>query len=1054
MGITFLNHCKHMLLCKIALIALMLFPAANVLQAGLASAKTITGTVVSASDNEPLIGVSVQVQGTTLGAITDLDGHYSIEAQDGQTLTFSYIGFVTQKIKVGTQTVINVSLEEDNQTLNDVVVIGYGVQKKKLVTGATTQMKGDDIAKLNTTSPLQAMQGQTPGVSIQSESGQPGSGMKVVIRGLGTVGNSGPLYLIDGVSGDISSLNPADIESIDVLKDAASAAIYGAQAANGVVLVTTKRGKEGRTQVSFDGYMGWQTVARKVDLLNAEEYMTIMNEQAVNSGNAPIDWSSYKTITNESGAYNDVDWMDAMFKNGAKTQSYNISVNGGSKVATFALSLGYMDQEGIVGGKDVSNYQRYNVRLNSDQTIAPFLKIGEQIGMVYKKTHGVQVGNLYSNTLRGAFSASPLVPIYGDNNYDVPYYDTSNSDYWSDQGNPYGSMMVTNQNENRGVTFTGNIYAELEPIKNLRLRTQFGTTYDTGEYRSFMPLYKLSPYVYNETKTTVSQSMGHGFNMTWTNTLSYDWTMGEHSFNALLGMETTRYEGTSLYAANGYLKDGFDTWKYAYLTNATGSSTDDGMSISGAPNDDSRTVSYFGRLGWNWKETYMVNATLRADGSSRFAKGHRFGYFPSVSAGWTVSNEKFMQPAASWLDFLKLRASWGQVGNQNVDNYQYLSPITSTNTHYNFGTGLGAAAQSANWGAYPSRLSNPDLTWETSEQTNIGFDAMLLRSRLGVNFDWYWKTTKDWLIAAPILDTAGTGAPFINGGDVKNYGLELNLTWNDKIGSDLRYQIGANMAYNHNEVGNIPNEDGIIHGPINLLYDNSEEFYRAENGHAIGYFWGYKTAGIFQNQQEIDDWIAAGNGVLQGTSVMPGDVKYYDINHDGSIDEKDKVDLGNGIPDVTFGFNISLFYKNFDFSLTASGAAGQQIVQSYRNTTTPKANYTKAILARWTGEGTSNTMPRVTETNVNWKFSDLYIHDGDYLRISNITLGYDFAKLMKLSFVSQARLYFQVQNAFTFTKYDGMDPEIGYGTDGWVSGVDVGYYPRPRTFLVGVNLKF
>lgn len=1054
MGKTFLNDCRLLMLCKLALIAFLLFPAMNVLHAGIANAKTITGRVVSASDNEPLIGVSVQLLGTQRGAVTDLDGHYSIDANEGETLTFSYIGFVTQQIKVGAQHVINVTLNEDNQSLEDVVVIGYGVQKKKLVTGATAQMKGDDIAKLNTTSPLQAMQGQTPGVNIQSESGQPGSGMKVIIRGLGTIGNSGPLYLIDGVGGDISTINPADIESIDVLKDAASAAIYGAQAANGVVLVTTKHGHEGKPQISFDGYMGWQNVARKADMLNRRQYMEIMNEQSVNSGNGAIDWSKFKSITDEAGNYYDTDWMDAMFKDNAKTQSYNFSVNGGGKAATYALSLGYMSQEGVIGGKDVSNYERYNVRLNTDQKLASFLKIGEQIGMVYKKTHGIRVGNQYNNSLRGAFASIPLIPIYGHNAYDVPYYDTSDNDYWQEQGNPYGSMMLNNQNEDRSVNFTGNIFAELEPIQNLKFRTQLGTVYSTGEYRSFSPMYKLSPYDFQETKTSVSQSMGHGFAMTWTNTLSYNWNVGDHAFNALVGMESSRYEGTSLYAANGYLKEGYDDWKHAYLSNATGSSTDDGISITGAPHDESRTVSYFGRVGWDWKETYMVNATLRADGSSRFAKGHRYGYFPSVSAGWTISNEKFMASTTSWLDFLKLRASWGQVGNQNIDNYQYLSPITSTNTHYNFGTGLGAAAQNANWGAYPSRLSNPELTWETSEQTNLGIDALLLHSHLGINFDWYWKTTKDWLIVAPIPDTAGTGAPFINGGDVKNYGFELNLTWNNNIGKDFRYQIGANIAYNHNEVGNIPTKDGIIHGTSNMLYDNSEEFYRAENGHAIGYFWGYKTAGIFQNQQEIDDWVAAGNGVLQGASVVPGDVKYYDIDHDGQIGEADKVDLGNGIPDITYGFNVALFYKDFDFALTANGAAGHQIVQSYRNHANTKANYTTTILDRWTGEGTSNLMPRVTETNVNWMFSDLYIHDGDYLRISNITLGYDFAKLMKLSFVSQARLYFQVQNAFTFTKYNGMDPEIGYGTDAWVSGVDVGYYPRPRTFLVGVNLKF
>ncbi len=1016
------------------------------------AAKTVSGTVVD-DQNQPLPGVAVMVPGTTRGTVTDFDGNYSISLEDEDAeLSFSFIGYENQTIAIGSQSVINASMASDAIGLDEVVAVGYGTQKKKLVTGATVQVKGEDIARLNTTSPLLAMQGQTPGVNIQSTSGQPGSDMKVVIRGLGTVGNSDPLYLIDGVGGDISTLNPADIESIDVLKDAASAAIYGAQAANGVVLVTTKHGKEGKTNISVDGYIGWQQIERRAQVLNAEEYMTIMNEASVNSGNGAIDWTQYSSIWKEDGTVYDSNWIGEMIDDGAQTRSYNVSFNGGGKVATYAASFGYTGQEGIIGGSDVSNYNRYNFRLNTEQNLTKWLKVGEQLGVVYMETRGVQVGGQYNNSLRGAFTAVPLIPIYGENPYDVPYYDTSNNDYWSEQGNPYGLMMLTNQNETDAVNFTGNAFAEISPFKGFTFRTQVGLTYSTSEYRSFTPMYHLSNYSYNDTRTSASQSMGHGFGVTWTNTASYAWKVSDHSFNALLGMESYGYEGTSLYAANGSLKDGFDTWEYAYVSNGTGSSTDDGLSVSGAPHDKSRTVSYFARLGWSWKDTYMINATVRSDGSSRFASGHRYGWFPSVSAGWTLTNESFMGSTKSWLDYLKLRVSWGQVGNQNIDNYQYLSPITTTTTHYNFGTSQGSSAQSQYWGAYPSRLSNEDLTWETSEQTNIGIDARFIDARLGLNFDWYWKTTKDWLVQAPVLATAGTGAPYINGGDVKNYGLELNLTWNDHIG-DFHYSISANMAYNHNEVGNIPTEDGIIHGDSNLLYDNSEEFYRAENDHAIGYFWGYKTAGIFQNQSEINEWIANGNGVLQ-SSVQPGDVKYYDVNHDGVIDESDKVDLGNGLPDYTFGFSINLNYKNFDLSATANGSAGQKIVQSYRNHANSKANYTTRILDRWTGEGTSNFMPRVNETNINWQFSDLYIQDGDYLRISNITLGYDFSKLMGLKFVSQARLYLQVQNAFTFTEYDGMDPEIGYGDDSWVSGVDLGYYPRPRTYLVGVNLKF
>jgi TonB-linked SusC/RagA family outer membrane protein len=1021
--------------------------------------RTLSGTVTSAIDGEALIGVSVLVKGTTNGVATDLNGNYSLNATDGETLVFSYIGYKSLEVLIGNQTTINVSLEENSEILDEVVVVGYGVQKKKLVTGATVQVRGENIAKLNTTSPLQAMQGQASGVSIVSTSGQPGSDMKVSIRGLGTVGNSSPLYLIDGVGGDIATLNPADIESIDVLKDAASAAIYGAQAANGVVLITTKSGKEGKAQVSFDTYFGVQNVARKAQMLDTKQYMAIMDEQALNSGNAVYDWNNIKSIFDANGKLYDIDWIDAMFKDDAKTASYTLGVNGGSATSTYAISLGYMNQEGVVGGSDVSNYERYNFRVNSEHKLFNnFLKVGEQVGFVYKKNNGISVDNQYNNTLRGAFGISPLTPVYSDNNiYDSPYNDTSNSDWFDGEGNPYGLMMTTVNNENKAAAFSGNLYAEMEPVKNLKLRTVFGAVYNSSEYRNFTPLYHFSIYTYNDTRTTVSQNMNHGLGMTWTNTATYDWAINNHAFNALLGMESYRYEGTYLGAGNGSLKEGFDTWSYAYINNGTASSSTEGLSASGSPHDEGRSVSYFGRLGWNWKETYMVNATLRADGSSRFARGNRFGYFPSVSAGWTLTNEAFMENTQWWLDFLKLRGSWGQVGNQNISSYQYLAPMKSTNTHYLFGSGYGdadAASQLANnWGAYPSRLANEDVTWETSEQTNIGLDARLLKGRLGVNFDFYIKETKDWLVQAPILATVGAGAPYINGGSVRNTGVELALTWNNRINDDFRYNIGLNGAYNKNKVGKIPTEDGIIHGSTNQLYDNTPEFYRAENGKLIGYFWGYKTAGLFQNAQEITDWIAAGNGVLQ-SDVQPGDVKYIDVNHDGVIDDNDKVNLGNGMPDFTFGFNLGFEYKGFDFSVLASGAVSQQIVQSYRQFTNKTANYTTAILDRWTGEGTSNKVPRVTEQNINWQFSDLFIQDGDYLRISNITVGYDCSKLIKSKFIGQARIYAQVQNAFTFTKYDGMDPEIGYGTDGWVSGIDIGYYPRPRTVLFGVNLKF
>ncbi len=1036
---------------------LIMFSASAAAQDG-----KLKGNVTGASDGEPLIGVSVVVKGTSKGSVTDYDGNYALNGlKRGDIVVFSYIGYTAAEQTYNGQQTMDIKLKEDSRTLDDVVVIGYGTMKKKLVTGATMQLKGDDIQKLNTVNPLSAMQGQTPGVNIVSTSGQPGASMSVTIRGLGTVGNSQPLYLIDGIAGDITNLNPADIERIDVLKDAASAAIYGAQAANGVILVTTKSGKEGTSKISYDGYVGWQTVGRKFDMLNSREYMSIMDEARLNSGMSPVDWASLNSIHDANGNIYDTDWIDNAIDDGALTTSHNLSFAGGSKTSTYVISGGYTGQDGVIGGKDVSYYKRYNFRANSEHKMYDgLITVGEHVSFVWKDSRNMGTGNIYNNNLRSAFSASPIMPVYGP---DGGYYDTTGSDWNVNDGNPYGTMMVNRYNRSRSGNLDANAYMQVEPIKNLKFKTVFAVGYGASDYRSYTPAYSFSPQS-GQTEESVRQSNGHGLSMVWTNTLSYDFTLkGGHDISALVGTEWSKYDGSSTEGYNTGIVPGFDDWDHAWLTNTNGTAN---KSAKGAPYDPVRSMSYFARLGWSWKDRYMVNATLRADGSSKFAPGNRCGYFPSVSAGWTVSEEDFMKSARSWMDFLKLRVSWGQVGNANINCWQYLAPVTTTNVNYNFGTNGGQEGWST--GSYPSRLANEDVKWETSEQINIGIDARFLSSRLALTADWYVKSTKDWLVQAPVLATAGTAGPIINGGDVKNTGVELGLTWNDNIGRDFTYSVGANFAYNHNEVGSIPTEDGIIHGNTNQIYQNAEEFYRAENGHAIGYFWGYRTAGIFQSKQDIDSWIAAGNGVMQA-NVQPGDVKYVDINRDGMIDAKDKTDLGNGLPKYTFGFNIMLGWKGFDLGLNATGAAGFKIAQSYRNPNAAQANYSRSILDRWTGEGTSNKMPRVTYNDVgNWLFSDLYLQDGDYIRLQNLTLGYDFKRLIAWKGISRLRLYLQAQNLLTLTKYDGMDPEVGSynGTDAnhvnsdgsttqtWVSGVDMGYYPHPRTFIVGVNIAF
>ncbi|MFG6685777.1 SusC/RagA family TonB-linked outer membrane protein [Mariniflexile sp. HNIBRBA6329] len=997
---------------------------------------SVKGTI-SDEFGQPLLGANIIEKGTTNGTQSDFDGNFSINVfNKNAVLVVSFVGFTTKEIPVNGQTNLSIALNEDRASLEEIVVVGYGTQKKALVTGASVQVSGDDLTNRNTANAIQALQGQTPGVQITSTSGQPGESLNVVIRGVGSTSGSNPLYVVDGIlTGDISYLNNADIESISILKDAASAAIYGSQASNGVVLVTTKKGKRGQAaQITFDQFYGLQSVARKVDLLDANEYAVMVNEARVNSGQNPL-----FTNTEIAALGTGVNWMDEMFVDNAATKNISLGITGGSENSVYSSSLSYFGQEGIVGGKDLSNYERYNFRFNSEHKLyKDVVTFGENLSFAYINNNGIGVGNQYNNSLRSAFTVNPLLPMYdSEGNY---YSTVPNSEQWlTGRANPYAEMVYNNQNESNNQKLLGNIYLEIEPIKNLTLKTTLGLDYYAGEGHSFNPIYEgLSIYSFRTIDNT-SQSMNKGKSLTWDNLLTYKFDVAEnHHFETMVGSSSINFDGTYLNGNNA--NNILGGLKYAWLNNTTNSQGAPLMGVGGGKSENKR-MSYFGRLNYNFNEKYLINATFRADGSSNFHPDNQWGYFPSISAGWIMSKEDFLSDSNTF-NFLKFRASWGQVGNQNIGAFQFLAPIRTSTTNYIFGNEEGVLTP----GAYPNRLSNPDLKWETSEQINIGFDARVLNNTLDINFDWYRKTNKDWLIVAPILATAGADAPFINGGNVINSGVELALNYRNNIG-DFNYNIAANGAYNQNEVGKIPTADGIIHGATNQLYDNAPEFYRAQDGFPLWYFWGYETDGVFQTQQQINDYGIQPN-------AAPGDIIYKDISKDGRISDADKKMIGDPNPDFTYGFSISGNYKAFDFSISANGVAGNQLVQSYRN---PGAfdNYTSAILNRWTGEGSSNTVPRVTEDGRNFAgFSDLYIQDGDFLRINNLTLGLDLAKLSKTPiFAKQLRVYFSALNLYTFTKYDGMDPEVGFGTGGTSSGVDVGYYPRPRTLMMGLNVK-
>ena len=1051
--------------------------------------KKITGTVVDAMG--PVIGASVVEKGTTNGTVTDFDGNFSLNVKPGATIVISFIGFETQEIKVGNQDNFQITMKDDNAVLEEVVVVGYGVQKKKLVTGATVQVKGEDIAKLNTTNALTAMQASTPGVNITQSSSQPGKGFKVNIRGVGTIGNSSPLLIIDGINAGtaddgLNGLNPNDIESIDVLKDAASAAIYGARAANGVILVTTKQGKEGKMSIQYDGFVGWSNAYKVPSMLNAQQYMQVINETYFNTYGAVPQWGTLvpqNILDRVNQGWEGTDWFKTYENKNALQFSHAVTVNGGTDRSKFSMSLNYSSNEGIMGGENASSYNRYGGRINSDHVVLrgkdligeehDLLTLGENVSYWYHKSHDLAESNGYWNIMQAAYIASPLVEPYDANGNLASYKDNGAGYSTMIYGNPLNHFLnggFSSLNKNRDFGVGATFYWIVEPIKNLKYRGQFNTGYSAGNSRNVGYPFS-SSFTSASANYTVNQSDWQSSSFTIENTLAYALPqLGKHSIDVLVGQSIERSDwSTGLNVSATVTEENLNSlvlkgWNYNTIANYDYAF----HSASGGYDTPSQgtIASFFGRANWNYDEKYMVTAIIRADGSNNFARGKRWGYFPSVSAGWNISNEKFMQSTASWLSFLKLRASWGQNGNCNIGNFYYLSnigfsPSGYPDYGYKFSSDMVQTVTDNTYttGAYAKNVPNPDVTWETSEQLNIGIDARFFNGRLGLNFDWYKKTTKDWLVQAPMNVVLGYEEPaYVNAGDVKNTGVEVALSWRDQIGSDFNYHANVNVATNKNEVTRLANNTGYIDGQDKALFENSSWVSRVEVGHPIGYFSGMSYSGVWQTQAQIDQAIASGKAVLAG--AQPGDLIWDDYNNDGMISlSEDRHEIGNPHPKVTLGASLGFEWKGIDFGVTGSGAFGMQVMQCYRTAllANPFNNYAINVFDRWHGEGTSNTRPRlaVGTTNDQW-VSTLYMEDADYFRIQNITLGYDFSRIWKSGPFSLLRLYVQAQNLYTFTKYSGVDPEIGSsgGKDSWARGIDVGLYPQARTFIVGASIKF
>lgn len=1005
------------------------------LQSGFAQEGTISvsGKVTSTGDGLGIPGANITVEGGGASAATDFDGAFKINVKPNDVLKITVLGFRTQKIPVNNQSVVNVVMQSEASDLKEVVVIGYGTQKKKVSTAATSVVSAKDIQAVAVGDVVNSLQGQSSGVNVTSASGQPGAGMVINIRGVGTAGNNSPLYVVDGVLVDngIGYLDPSVIERVDILKDAAAASIYGARAANGVVLVTTRKGKGGKMNVSLSTYTGYQYVAKKLDLLNSYEYATIMNEARVNSGSTPL------YTPEQIAAFPDHDWQDDMFNEGAIKQNHSLMITGGDSKSTIATGLSYYGQEGLIGSQNnQSDYGRTTFTVNStSELIENHLKIGENFSYSHIKSSGISDQGIYYNSVRGFLNAPPIDQAYDANG------DFASSIVAPDISNPLGSLYYNNFNENKIDRFVGNIFAEVKFLKDFTFRTSYGVDITNSAYRSFLPVYSLSSNN-NNAHSSVTQSSNKGLGWIFENTLQYKTSINDvHNFDVLVGISAK--ETVSEYMSGTGKDLNFDDFEHAYLSNTTDKTAN---TVSGGRNDYAMQ-SYFGRLLYDYDNKYLFSATVRRDGSSNFGPNNKYAIFPSFSVGWNVDKESFF-PENNIVSNLKIRGSWGQNGNDQIRSFAYMSTISSYDKTYHFGT----TDEALQVGSSPDAVANPNLKWETSEQLDLGFDVTLFSS-LTFTFDYYDKKTKDWLVQASIPDLAGAAAPYINGGDITNKGYEFALGYRTNFGEDWTFSINGNLSFNENEVTKIANAEGIIHGESNLLFQGIDEINRVEVGQPIGYFYGLKTDGIFQNASEV----AAG---VQPNAV-PGDVRFVDLNKDGKIDADDKTKIGDPNPDMTYGVNLDVTYKAFDLSVYTYGVSGSQNVFGVHDYSRAYNNYTTTILNRWTTPGSSNSIPRVTygtDANGNYtRFSDLYIQNADFFRIKAVTIGCDLVKLTdNLKFFSKFRFYVAANNLFTFSNYQGMDPEIGFGNanQSWAKGIDVGFYPQPRTYMLGLNVNF
>ena len=1025
--------------------------------------KTVTGNVKDAS-GEPMIGITVSLDGKPV-AVTDLDGNFTVQnAKSSSVIKLSYVGYLDQQFTVGNKNQFNLTMKEDPKALEEVVVVGYGTMKRSDLTGAVTSVGDEAISKSVSTSIDQVLQGRAAGVQVQANTGTPGGSSTIRIRGTNSLNaTSQPIFVIDGViidssssdngdSNPLSEINPSDIVSMDILKDASATAIYGSRASNGVIMITTKRGKAGDATVTYDGYVGWQTMPKSLDVLNLKQYAQHYNDIA----DAQIK-SATNSFVRPELLGEGTDWQDELFRHALMT-SHNLSVTGGSEKITYALSAGYLDQDGIVIG---SSFRRQTLRGNTDAQIKKWLKGGFSFSLADSKQQ--TLANSYSIILTALRSQPSVAVRSADGSFDGP------DDQWMPD-NPVALAQIT-RNYNKKFNFRVNTYLEATIFKGLTYRTELSADYNNNKYYYYMPDYKFGVKT-SDSRTSQWTSTNSKY-WSWRNILTYANTFGKHSINAMLGQEMSHnhYE-TQVTSANGFPSNS--------ATDPSAGSNDSSSPVG--YQDNSSIFSYFGRAFYSYDDRYMATFTLRRDGSSMFADGHRWGWFPSAALAWRVSGEKFMQNV-KWINNLKLRAGWGETGNQNVRQWAYMALLTTYNTPWGVGVLNGNNA-------------NPDLKWETTKSWNLGFDLSVLNNRIDIVFDWYYKKTNDLLMELDLPAFLGSGGgsnygtaanPWGNVGSLRNTGIEFTINSININKKNFQWSSNFVFSLNRNKVLSLDTETGTLPQTFQVGSETAT-VTNTVVGQPMAQFWGYKVIGRFDKPEDFYYKDAQGNvkqvALPTGCSIGKsgswlGDYRFADLNGDGVIDNNDQTFIGNPEPKFTFGFGNTLSWKGWDFSFQFTGSYGNKVLNYNRrqleitgstsNLLTSVLNYARVekidpngpddYRNYWVTNASSTTMPRLyTESysNGNNRVSDAFVEDGSYIRLQNVSLSYTFPKKwIEHLYLSNVKLYMNIQNLFTITKYDGYDPEVGslYG-DALKNGIDYNRYPSPRIYTFGINVSF